>query len=88
MDEVTQRDSKDPLIVKGYKISHMNGRTTYSFKDSLPWAEAKTHMKHLEDMIKTATERGTEVSDPSTGTFVEPVTKSVGKAYLKMEVEK
>lgn len=85
LDEITQLDAKEDLIVDGYKISHVAGRVTYNFKDSEVWLKQKESLKLVEEKLKQATKLGVDLVEPETGEVYEPITKRQGSGYIKME---
>lgn len=85
IDELTYLDDKEDLIVSGYKISHVAGRTSYDYKESSMWKEADTEKKRIERLIKVATKDGVSIVDQHTGEVIEPVKMKQGNGYIKME---
>ncbi len=85
IDELTYLDSKEALIISGYKITHVAGRSSYDYKESLMWKEADTEKKRIERLIKVATKDGVSIVDQHTGEVIEPVQIKQGNGYIKME---
>src|SRR5690554_6525755 len=83
VDELT--GLSEDLIVDGNKISHVNGRATYQFKQSYVWNEHKEALKKVEEKLKQATKLKAEIVDQETGEIFEPVEIKQGNAYLKLE---
>ena len=85
IDELTYLDSKEALVVNGYKITHVAGRSSYDYKESSMWKEADTEKKRIERLIKVATKDGVSIVDQHTGEIIEPVKIKQGNGYIKME---
>lgn len=85
VDEITYLNDKEDLIVSGYKISHVAGRTSYDFTQSSMWKDADAEKKRIERLIKIATKDGVSIVDQHTGEIIEPVEMKQGNGYLKME---
>ncbi len=85
IDELTYLDNKEALVVSGYKITHVAGRSSYDYKESLMWKEADTEKKRIERLIKVATKDGVSIVDQHTGEVIEPVQIKQGNGYIKME---
>jgi len=85
IDELTYLDSKEALVVNGYKITHVAGRASYDYKESSMWKEADTEKKRIERLIKVATKDGVSIVDQHTGEIIEPVKIKQGNGYIKME---
>jgi hypothetical protein len=85
IDELTYLDSKEALVVNGYKITHVAGRTSYDYKESSMWKEADTEKKRIERLIKVATKDGVSIVDQHTGEVIEPVQIKQGAGFIKME---
>ena len=83
--ELTYLDSKEALVVNGYKITHVAGRSSYDYKESSMWKEADTEKKRIERLIKVATKDGVSIVDQHTGEIIEPVKIKQGNGYIKME---
>lgn len=84
VDEIT-RMGKEDLIVDGFKISHMQGRTSLDYKASDVWNEYKASLKEVEEKLKQATKLKVDIVDPESGEVYEPVPMRQGKGYIKME---
>lgn len=85
VDELTYLDSKEALVVNGYKITHVAGRSSYDYKESSMWKEADTEKKRIERLIKVATKDGVSIVDQHTGEIIEPVQIKQVNGYIKME---
>ena len=83
--ELTLLDDKEDLVALGHKISHIKGRTSFSFKESPIWKDVNSEKKRVENLIKVATTKNVEVVDKITGEIIEPVTLKHGKGFFKME---
>ncbi|MCP9290040.1 hypothetical protein [Gracilimonas sediminicola] len=88
VDELTQLDDKEDLIVMGSKISHVKGRTSYQYKQCPMYVDADKEVKRVRELIKTATKNGVEIIDQESGEMIEPVEVKQGKGYLKLEKAK
>jgi hypothetical protein len=84
VDEITRMGNED-LIVDGYKISHMKGRTSLDYKASHVWNEYKESLKLVEEKLKQATKLKADIVDPHSGELFEPLPVRHGKGYIKME---
>lgn len=85
VDELTYLNDKEDLIVSGYKISHVAGRTSFDYIQSSMWKEADAEKKRIERLIKIATKDGVSIVDQHTGEIIEPVEMKQGNGYIKME---
>jgi len=85
VDELTYLDSKEDLIVSGFKLSHVAGRTSYEYKQNSMWKDADEEKKRIERLIKVATKDGVSIVDQATGEIIEPVKMKQGNGYIKME---
>jgi hypothetical protein len=85
VDELTYLDSKEDLIVSGFKLSHIAGRTSFEFKNNSMWNDVDAEKKRIERLIKVATKDGVSIVDESTGEIIEPVPTKQGNGYIKME---
>jgi len=88
MDELVRMNNYEDLVVYGKKIIEVQGRTTYHYKENSKWMEADQERKRIERLIKTATTDNVQIIDSETGEIIEPVTKSQGKSYLKLETHR
>lgn len=84
VDEITRMGNED-LIVDGFKISHMKGRTSLDYKASDVWNEYQASLKAVEEKLKQATKLKVDIVDPESGEVYEPVPVRQGKGYIKME---
>lgn len=84
VDEITRMGNED-LVVDGYKISHMKGRTSLDYKASDVWNEYQASLKAVEEKLKQATKLKVDIVDPESGEVYEPVPVRYGKGYIKME---
>jgi hypothetical protein len=84
VDEITRMGNED-LIVDGYKISHMQGRTSLDYKASDVWNEYKESLKEVEEKLKQATKLKVDIVDPESGEVYEALPVKHGKGYFKME---
>ena len=85
IDELTYLDSKEALVVNGYKITHVAGRSSYDYKESFMWKEADTEKKRIERLLKVSITDGVSIVDQHTGEVIEPVQIKQGNGYIKME---
>ena len=85
VDELTYLNDKEDLIVSGFKLSHVAGRTSYDYKQNSMWKDADTEKKRIERLIKVATNDGVSIVDEATGEIIEPVQMKQGNGYIKME---
>lgn len=88
VDELTQLNDKEELIVLGNKLSHVKGRSNYQYKQCPMYADADKEVRRIRELIKTATNNGVEIMDKETGEIIEPVEVKQGKGYLKLEKAK
>jgi len=84
VDEITRMGNEE-LIVDGYKISHMKGRTSLDYKASDVWNEYKASLKAVEEKLKQATKLKVDIVDPESGEVFEALPVKHGKGYIKME---
>ena len=85
VDELTYLNDREDLIVSGFKLSHVAGRTSYEYKQNSMWKDADTEKKRIERLIKVATKDGVSIVDDATGEIIEPVQMKQGNGYIKME---
>lgn len=85
VDEITMLGRGEDLVVDGFKISHMQGRTSLDYKVSPVWNEYKESLKNVEEKLKQATKLKVDIVDPESGEVYEPVPVRMGKGYIKME---
>lgn len=84
VDEITRMGNED-LIVDGYKILHLQGRTSLDYKASDVWNEYKESLKAVEEKLKQATKLKVDIVDPESGEVYEALPVRHGKGYFKME---
>ena len=84
VDEITMMGNED-LVVDGFKISHMKGRTSLDYKVSDVWNEYKESLKLVEEKLKQATKLKVDIVDPESGEVYEPLPVRHGKGFIKME---
>lgn len=85
VDEVTRLSDQEELIALGSKITHVQGRTSYKYKQCPMYKDVDSELKRVRELIKTATKNNVEIVDKQTGEMVEPVEMKQGKGYLRLE---
>lgn len=81
-------NGQEPTTYGGFEIKHMNGRSSYNYKECSMWADADNERKRVQALVQMATQEGVEITDQETGEVIEPVTVKQGNGFIKMEKAK
>jgi hypothetical protein len=75
----------EPLVISGFKLSHVEGRKIPQYKESALWKHTNDEKKRVEELIKLANKLSESVVDSRTGEVIDPVEVKLGNGYIKME---